>query len=147
MALTVRVYGLLINKKDEVLLSDERRFGKEFTKFPGGGLEEGEGIKDCIKREFLEELSLKVEVAELFYLTDFYQQSAFNSDDQIISIYYKVLCNDSDKINTSERPFDFVGDAIESHRWISIERLTIEEVTFPIDKVVVKKLREEGLDR
>ncbi len=34
----IRVYALLINEKNEVLITDEFRFGKEMTKFPGGGL-------------------------------------------------------------------------------------------------------------
>jgi 8-oxo-dGTP pyrophosphatase MutT (NUDIX family) len=147
MALNIRVYGLLVNDNDEVLLSDERRFGKEFTKFPGGGLEEGEGVKDCLIREFQEELSLDIEVLDLFYLTDFYQESAFNSKEQLISIYYKVDSLESDRIDSSELPFDFVEDAIESHRWKKIKDLTSEEVTFPIDKIVVRKLIESNLNR
>ena len=53
--LNLRVYGLLLNNNGEVLLTDESRFGMEFTKFPGGGIELGEGISDCLKREFIEE--------------------------------------------------------------------------------------------
>ena len=34
------------------------------------------------------EMNLKIEVTEHIYTTDFYQKSAFNADDQIISIYY-----------------------------------------------------------
>ena len=34
----VRVYGLLFNDEKEVLVTDENRFGIQFTKFPGGGL-------------------------------------------------------------------------------------------------------------
>ena len=51
----IRVYGILINERNEVLLTDEYRFGTEITKFPGGGLEFGEGTIDCIKREMMEE--------------------------------------------------------------------------------------------
>jgi mutator protein MutT len=145
MAFNLRVYGILVNEKREVLLSDERRFGREFTKFPGGGLEVGEGIKDCLKREFQEELSLGVEVGELFYLTDFYQESAFNRDDQLISIYYMVSSKDQDAIVTSTIPFDFNEDQIETHRWFSIESIRPEDLTFPIDKIVVKKLRQDKL--
>ncbi|GAJ02545.1 unnamed protein product, partial [marine sediment metagenome] len=47
----VRVYGLIINDKKEVLLTDEYQLGMKMTKFPGGGLEFGEGPVDCIKRE------------------------------------------------------------------------------------------------
>src|SRR5690554_8176433 len=101
MAFNIRVYGILINAQDEVLLSDERRFGREFTKFPGGGLKHGEGLKDCVQREFKEELDLEVEVHDLIYLTDFYQVSAFNPQDQIISVYYRVSAKDMDLIKTS----------------------------------------------
>ncbi|HLW29336.1 MAG TPA: NUDIX hydrolase [Brumimicrobium sp.] len=137
MAFNIRVYGVLINENDEVLLSDERRFGREFTKFPGGGLELGEGIKDCLIREFKEELNLEIEVNELIYLTDFYQASAFNKEDQIISIYYRVSAKNTSLIKTSTLPFDFVGDSIESHRWKKRSELSANDVTFPIDKLVV----------
>ena|SRR5690554_5883270 len=138
MAFNIRVYGVLINENKEVLLSDERRFGMEFTKFPGGGLEHGEGIKDCLMREFQEELNLKIEVKELIYLTDFYQESAFNKEDQIISVYYSISADDTKSIETAEFPFDFNEDALESHRWKKLSELKEEDLTFPIDKIVAK---------
>jgi mutator protein MutT len=143
MAFNIRVYGILINSNHEVLLSDERRFGKEFTKFPGGGLEFGEGIKDCLIREFQEELGLEIEVKELIYLTDFYQKSAFHKDDQIISVYYAVSAEKDkiDLIKTKEIPFDFEEDAIESHRWKELKELNEEDVTFPIDRLVIGLLK------
>src|SRR3954464_7827479 len=86
----IRVYGLLINDKKQVLVSDEYIRGGYYTKFPGGGLEFGEGTRDCLKREFMEEMNLDVAVGEHLYTTDFYQMSAFNPKLQIISIYYYV---------------------------------------------------------
>lgn len=140
MAFNIRVYGILLNDENEVLLSDENRFGRKFTKFPGGGLEQGEGLKACLKREFMEELQIKVEVGELFYLTDFYQQSAFDENDQIISVYYNVYTISVSKINTVTTPFDFKTDDQEIHRWKSINELSEEDMTFPIDKKVVSML-------
>lgn len=137
MAFNIRVYGILINDQQEVLLSDENRFGKNFTKFPGGGLEQGEGLKDCLIREFIEELNLKVEVKSLCYLTDFYQQSAFNENDQIISVYYYVETKDWKEISTVDKPFDFTSKTQEIHRWVALNKLSTEDVTFPIDKKVV----------
>src|SRR5690554_7703301 len=102
MAFNIRVYGILINEDNEVLLSDERRLGQKFTKFPGGGLELGEGIKDCLIREFKEELEIAIDVGTLFYLTDFYQKSAFGKNDQIISVYYFVLTDQIHDIKTSK---------------------------------------------
>lgn len=140
MSFNIRVYGLLI-EQGEILLSDERRFGKKFTKFPGGGLIKGEGIKDCLKREFKEELDIDINIGKLFYLTDFYQESAFNKNDQLISIYYLVDTKAKIEINSSPKPFDFKSkDQNESHRWISVNEIKVKDVTFPIDKIVVEKL-------
>jgi 8-oxo-dGTP diphosphatase len=140
MAFNIRVYGILINDNNEVLLSDENRFGRKFTKFPGGGLELGEGLKDCVKREFMEELQLEVEVGDLFYLTDFYQQSTFDESDQIISVYYEIKTSMTSKIEVVDKPFDFKSGSQEVHRWVSLDDLRKEDVTFPIDKKVVSLL-------
>ncbi len=147
MAFNLRVYGILINQKKEVLLSDERRMGKRFTKFPGGGVEEGEGIKEALKREFKEELHIDVEVGELIYLTDFFQASAFNANDQIISIYYAVFTEEMHKIETSKTPFDFKDeDQIESLRWMPCSELDKSNVTFPIDKIVAGIINKNSSD-
>src|SRR5260370_33919733 len=90
MTITVRVYGILINESRQVLVSDEYIRGNYYTKFPGGGLELGEGTRDCLKREFKEEMDLDVQVEDHIYTTDYFQMSAFNPEDQIISIYYFV---------------------------------------------------------
>ena len=87
---TIRVYGVLFNEQQQVLVSDEFVLGHYYTKFGGGGLELGEGTIDCLKREFMEEMNLKVDILEHIYTTDFYQRSAFNPEQQIISIYYLV---------------------------------------------------------
>src|SRR5213596_1279893 len=87
---TIRVYGILLNQKKQVLVSDEHIRGNYYTKFPGGGLELGEGTRDCLKREFKEETNIDVIIGEHIYTTDYFQPSAFNRKDQIISIYYFV---------------------------------------------------------
>src|SRR6476619_3683167 len=87
---TIRVYGILMDDNKRVLVSDEFIRGNYFTKFPGGGMELGEGTRDCLKREFKEETGLDVTIGDHIYTTDYFQQSAFNVIDQIISIYYFV---------------------------------------------------------
>ena len=76
----IRVYGILLNEKKQVLVSDEYIRGGYYTKFPGGGLEFGEGTRACLEREFMEEMNLKVEVGDHIYTTDYFQLSAFNPD-------------------------------------------------------------------
>jgi 8-oxo-dGTP diphosphatase len=145
----IRVYGLLVNEKNELLVSDELIRGAKITKFPGGGLEFGEGTVDCLIREFKEELDLKIDITDHFYTTDFYQQSAFNPDHQIISIYYKVKALEPLLVDIKSSPFDFDERAMQQYaitqetevfRFIPIENLSIEDVSLPIDKVVVQKL-------
>jgi 8-oxo-dGTP diphosphatase len=88
-----------------LLVSDEFIRGGYFTKLPGGGLEFGEGTRDCLRREFMEETGLEVEVCEHIYTTDFFQISAFNNKDQIISIYYRVKNRVPHPIRTKTKKF------------------------------------------
>jgi ADP-ribose pyrophosphatase YjhB (NUDIX family) len=146
----VRVYGVLINEKRQILLSDEYIRGKYYTKFPGGGLEKGEGTRDCLKREFKEEMDLKIEVLEHIYTTDFYQQSAFNPDDQIISIYFFVKPLEEIGFALTEKEFDFTEDQlsvynqqseIETFRFMDLEKFSAENVSLPIDKIVAEIIK------
>tara|TARA_Y100000589_G_scaffold244502_1_gene232171 strand:+ start:768 stop:1199 length:432 start_codon:yes stop_codon:yes gene_type:complete len=134
----IRVYGLLI-QEGKVLITDEIRSGVEMTKFPGGGLEFGEGVTDCLMREFREELNIKIKVLDLFYINDFYQVSSFSSSDQLLSIYYRVSLVDGN-IQTTETPFLFETEEPQCFRWLDLNQITKNDVTFPIDKIVVEKL-------
>jgi 8-oxo-dGTP diphosphatase len=138
----VRVYGLLINEQNHVLISDEQEYGMQFSKFPGGGLEYGEGLIDGLKREFVEECNVEVEILSHFYTTDFFVKSAFN-ESQVISVYY-IVRNVSPlnlMFKTVQFDFDGEGDILQSFRWIALADLLEEDVTFPADKHVVKLLK------
>src|SRR3982750_250043 len=113
---TIRVYGILLNDKKQVLVSDEHIRGNYYTKFPGGGLELGEGTRDCLKREFMEEMGLNIEVGEHIYTTDFFQQSAFNKDHQIISIYYFVEALEKIKTPIRTQVFDFDEQQMNTYK-------------------------------
>ena len=134
----------------DVLVSDEFIRGNQYTKFPGGGLEFGEGTRDCLKREFLEEMQLKVLVKEHIYTTDFFQMSAFNPEHQIISIYYRVEALEEIRVPLRTRLFDFdeaqmevyrkTGET-ETFRFISWNSFSSDSVSLPIDKVVADLLK------
>lgn len=137
----VRVYGLLINWQQEILISDEQEYGMRFTKFPGGGLELGEGLIDGLKREFIEECNARIDVLQHFYTTDFYVKSAFN-DSQIISVYYMVKNVQPLDLNFKTEIFDFdkEGEVLQAFRWIKLSDLKPDDLTFPIDKHVARLL-------
>ena len=137
----VRVYGLLVNERNEILISDEQEYGMTFAKFPGGGLEYGEGLIDGLKREFIEECDVEIEVIRHFYTTDFFMKSAFN-DSQVISVYYLVRNSTPLNVIIKTIPFDFDGDGeiLQSFRWMKLADLLPTDVTFSVDQHVVKLL-------
>jgi ADP-ribose pyrophosphatase YjhB (NUDIX family) len=148
--IVLRVYGILINEEKQVLVSDEWIRGDYFTKFPGGGLEFGEGTKECLVREFQEEMKLKIEVKEHIYTTDFFQQSAFNEKHQIVSVYYRVNPIEPIQVPLREKPFEFDEEQvkiyealkqIESFRFIDWPHFSGEKMSLPIDKIVADFLK------
>ncbi len=148
----LRVYGILVNEKKQVLVSDEFIRGNYYTKFPGGGLEFGEGTRDCLKREFKEEMNLKVEVGEHIYTTDYFQMSAFNPEHQIISIYYFAKALEEIKAPLRDQPFAFdekqmkvyeATNETETFRLIEWSDFSADSVTLPIDKIVATIVKEK----
>ena len=146
---TIRVYGILFDDNKRILVSDEFIRGDYFTKFPGGGLELGEGTRDCVQREFKEETGLDIFVGDHIYTTDYFQQSAFNPNDQIISIYYYVQAKNLNDVQVKTKVFDFELQQIkdpngqsEVLRWVAWNDLNEDAVSLPIDKIVVRMLKE-----
>lgn len=138
----IRVYGILLNKRQEVLVADEFRFGKKMTKFPGGGLQWGEGPADCLKREFREELKCETIIVRHFYTTDFFQRSAFHPGNQLISIYYLVKIRTPLRIKIFRKKFNFKNkNNAQSFRWLKLSKIKTSDFTFPIDKKVARMLR------
>ncbi len=138
---TIRVYGIWVNSNQEVLLVHEKMPHLHFTKFPGGGMEFGEGTRECLAREFLEETGIEVEVKEHLFTTDFFQASAFKSGDQLMAIYYRVEPKDPNfELALEEKQIEINGK-IETLRffWSPIVNFELEQLTFPIDKIVARK--------
>ena len=148
----VRVYGILLSNTRQVLVSDEFIRGKYYTKFPGGGLEFGEGTRDCLKREFKEEMNLDVSIEDHIYTTDVFQMSAFNPAHQLISIYYFAKALQPITVPLRKLEFDFdeqqleiynKTEQIETFRFINWENFSADAVTLPIDKIVASFLKDK----
>lgn len=142
----LRAYAIITNKKKEVLLSDEFVFNMRITKFPGGGVELGEGIIDCLHREALEELGQDIEIIRHFYTTDFFQQGFFRTDVQVVSIYYLAKLKGEPQFKASLKPFDYAQETegSQSFRWVYINELLIDEISLPIDKVVAELIKNDS---
>ncbi len=135
----VRVYGFLVNEGGEVLVSDERECGLEFSKFPGGGLEYGEGLRDGLRREFMEECGIAVEVAEHVFTTDGFIKSVFN-DSQVIGVYYRVHASQPVQGKFSGKRFDFELGKLQDQvfRWVPLDQLTEDDLTFGMDRAALR---------
>lgn len=135
----LRVYAI-IQKDDRILLADESIDGFGFTKFPGGGVEPGEGLLDALRREFREEGGAELYNIRHFYTTDFFQQSAFKPEDQIVSVYY---------LADADLPWDeFESDQSlpgKSHLlklyFRTLNEISDHDMNFPIDKLVLEMLK------
>lgn len=144
----IRVYGIIINSNREVLLSDEFQLDMRMTKFPGGGLEYGEGLIEALKREFKEECNgQEIKNIKHFYTTDFFQRALFYENKQLLSIYYLAELEAPIRFKFSEIPFDFIENknGNQSFRWEQIKSLNEDDITFPIDKFVAGKLKQQFL--
>lgn len=140
----VRVYGILIHR-GRLLVSDEVVEGAWVTKFPGGGLEPGEGAKDGLKREIREELGMEAKELRHFYTTDFFQQSAYREEDQIISIYYTFRVDEPDAIRNGETAHGPQADRNQHLRWIKLAEARPVDVDLPIDRVVMQMILEGNI--
>lgn len=140
----IRVYGLFL-QNGSVLVSDEYQLDTRMTKFPGGGLEFGEGTIDCLKREMLEECKQEITTIYHFYTTDFFQKALYFDDHQLLSIYYTAELKEPINFTISHKAFDFEENknGNQSFRWQPIATIQEEDFTFPIDKHVANLLKQK----
>ena len=140
---TIRVYGLFINKRNEILITHEYQENMQMTKFPGGGLIPGESTIECLEREIMEETGEPIKNIRHFYTTDFFQQNKFKKDHQLISIYYLADFSKKPFFKISDQPFDFEANINGniSFQWKPIHEINSQDFTFPIDQKVSNLLQ------
>ena len=131
----VRVYAI-IKQDQKYLISHEWNEKVEFWKFPGGGVEAGEGIVDALKREVSEELKTYPRKAELFYVNEHYQKSKFGPE-TLLSFYYTVELDKPDL--TAKVETKWGKNYHLEFMWVSLDELR-NKVHFPLDQKVVKLL-------
>lgn len=139
----IRVYGLWIHDQHGVLISSEVVDGISIIKYPGGGLEYGEGPADCLLREWKEELGFEVEITDQFYFTDMLVPSFRNDGDQVISLYYRVAPKQANSFQVHpDGNLEISIDSEERFYFRPVQELAPEHFTFPIDQHVTHLLKE-----
>ena len=134
--LNIRVYATAV-KDRKVLVLHEEYAGEQLMKLPGGGLEFGEGVLDCLHREFEEELNVKINILGHLYTQEDFVVSRFRDNEQLLTVYYLVEIID-------ENDFLIMDPCIEKTEWIPINT---DENPFilPVDKIAFEKLKERLL--
>jgi 8-oxo-dGTP diphosphatase len=141
---TIRVYGLLINPLKEILISQEYQKDQHMTKFPGGGLEFGEGPEECILREIKEEIGIETKILRHYYTTGFFQKALFFDDYQLVSIYYQLtFADDIHRILSLKNTKLEEINGSQIFRWVAIDDLQESSFTFPIDRYVLSLLKQD----
>jgi 8-oxo-dGTP diphosphatase len=140
----LRIYGLLL-QDGKILITDELRGGTKMTKFPGGGLEFHETFEECLYREFMEEMDQPINVLEYFFHNENIQPSAFKTNERLISFYYFVELKGRKNFETVEQPFQFKNDEVQCFRWLEIDKISVDDLTYPIDKKVLQLLKDKHI--
>ena len=81
----VRVKALIINSKGKILLAHNNNT----YQFPGGHVEDGEDIEECIRREVVEETGIELDIGESPFLSiTTYDNNYFNTGKKVLNTVY-----------------------------------------------------------
>ena len=138
-----RTKALLINDDNEITLG----YSHKSYQFPGGHLEEGETLKDCLIREIKEELGIELialkeePFVKIVYYTKNYRDSGKNRKNEIY--YYIIKTNQKynlNKISLSkwEKDGNFTIKVVPLK---NLDRILIDSVPDnPINKIMVEEM-------
>lgn len=138
--LSIRVYGFYLNSKKELLIANEYWYNTEMLKLPGGGLEKGEGIATCLKREWIEELNQPIRILKHIYTTDFYYISQFHHNKQVICVYYQVEIDGNQlfEVSKTSTPIKPQNGTL-LFKYMPINKLSKNFFTFKSDQIAFEK--------
>lgn len=135
----IRSAGILIQDQS-ILLVKVRDFSGEYWIPPGGGFEiEDVSTKGCLRREFVEEAGLEVEVGELICVREFLETTAGRYNAEFF--YHITSFSGTPHIDNLQGLND--EELIQSVEWVSLEALP-DLRTYPADLSSVVELVEQG---
>ena len=149
----LRVYGL-VRHRGRILACEEDFLGKRVLKFPGGGVDFGEGPEEALVREFREELDQTVQNLGHVYTTGHFVPSLRAPDsEQLVSIYYAAALPSPEAAapldgspKTLHAPHDHrAPESDQEHRnrivfrWLPLKGLDPNRFALPVDRYVAER--------
>ena len=141
----VRTKGLIINDKDEITLG----YGNKTYQFPGGHLEEGEELTECLLREIKEETGIEIKDAKMkpFERITHYSKNYHNSGKNRQNDIYFYIVRTNTKFDMSNASLDEGekegGFTVKTIPLSKVEKVLIKSIPDnPINKVIVEEMLE-----
>ena len=141
MKFTARCYALIVSDTGRLLVMKERWRDVDLNKLPGGGLELGEGLLECLNRELKEEFA-RFEPCQWSHLhtPTHYFTSQFRPDEQLLLTYFKAVAPVKEQrwaLNPEE------SENLLGIEWLSLRKenrswFTLESDRDAFDKLVVR---------
>ena len=133
----VAIYGVLTDH-GAVLMTETKIPSGTAMNFPGGGLELGESPVNALKREFLEETGCNVEIEELLYASQDFQQNPDYPSEQLMHLYYRVRrVDDASFLNGNQ-------DDVVATAWVTPQQIPQLRI-MPVDEEFIKSAVFSGL--
>jgi 8-oxo-dGTP diphosphatase len=123
--------GVIWNDRGQILIDRRRSTGVlgGFWEFPGGKIEQGETVENCIKREIWEELGIAIEVGKfLIEISHIYSH-----------LHVTLIVHHCRHIDGTPQPLE-----CEEICWVTLE--DIDKFSFPAANAqIIAALRQEQL--
>ena len=140
--IVIRTKALIINKKEEIMLG----YSHKTYQFPGGHLENGETLSECLNREILEETGIElnkqlIPFIKIIHYTKNYRNSLKNRKNEIY--YFIIKTNKSfDMNNTHLDDYEKNGNfCIKLIPLKDIENILNKSIKDnPINEIIVKEM-------
>jgi ADP-ribose pyrophosphatase YjhB (NUDIX family) len=82
----IRVAGIL-EKENKLLFVKHKKNEREYYLLPGGGVDYGESFETALKREFLEEVNININVKNMLFISE---AIAPDSSKHIVNVFFSV---------------------------------------------------------
>lgn len=125
----VVVGALIYNDKNEIFLGKSYKWGENWI-IPGGHLDWGEKLVDCVKREVKEETNLKVDNIELVTIQESIFSKEFHKKKHMVFVDYCCKVENSDiKLNHEIQEYVWVNpeDALKNYQLAEATKEFIEK--------------------